>query len=74
MTIYEVKQKAVDALGAVDVTKLSLMDVEMYTRALGELDKIKEPDPTYFDAMKELTDKMSKGCEFPKAPTIGDLS
>lgn len=74
MTIYEVMQKAVDALGAVDVTKLSLADVGMYVHTLSELNGIKEPDPTFSESMKEITEKMVTGCAFPKAPSIGELS
>lgn len=74
MTIYEVKQKAVDALGAVDTSKLTLMDLGSYANILSLLYNIKEPDPTFADSMKDLTEKMALGFNTPKQPVIGDLS
>lgn len=73
MTIYEVKQKAIDALGAVDVSKLSIMDVHSYVESLYKLNDIKEPDPTFADTMKSLTEHMAYGYQQPKPTTLGDL-
>lgn len=73
MTIYEVKQKAIDALGEVDISKLSLMDVHSYVDSLHKLNEIKEPDPTFADTMKTLTDQLANGYQTPKPITLSDL-
>ena len=74
MTIYEVKQKAVDALGAVDTSKLTLMDLGSYVQILNMLNGINEPDNSYLDTLKTLTGQLSNGCACQTYPSIGELS
>lgn len=74
MTIYEVKQKVIDAMGEIDVSKLGIVDVLSYVDSLHKLNDIKEPDPTFADTVKILTDQMSCGfANAPKPATLGDL-
>lgn len=73
MTIYEVKQKAVDALGEIDPAKLTMMDLTGYVNALHQLHDIKEPDPTWVDTMKMLTEQSKSLCCAPKPSTLNDL-
>lgn len=73
MNIFEVKQKAVDALGEIDVSKLSIYDAHQYCEALHFLDKIKETDTLYIDAMKSLTEQMKTPYQPPKPTTLNDL-
>lgn len=72
MTIYDAKQKAVDALGAIDLSKLSIMDVHAYVETLRKLHEIREPDTAYLDTMKKMTEQI-KPYEPPKPTTLGDL-
>lgn len=73
MTIYEVKQKAIDALGEVDISKLGVYDARTYCEALHFLSEIKEPDNTYFEQMQSMMDKLSEVKEMPKPATLNDL-
>lgn len=73
MTIYEVKQKTIDALGDIDVSKLSVMDVHCFVESLHKLNEIKEPDPTWGDTMKLLTEQMHTGFGSAKPATLNDL-
>lgn len=72
MTIYEVKQKAVEALGTVDVTKLTLYDLGSFANTLETLHKIQEDSSAVW---KEMIDKLqTSGFNGPEKPTIADLS
>ena len=73
MTIYEVKQKAVDALGEIDPAKMTMMDLTSYVNALHQLHDIKEPDPTFTDTMKEITAQFNSVKEMPAPKTLNDL-
>lgn len=74
MTIYDVKQKAVDALGEIDPAKLTMMDLTSYVNALHQLHEIKEPDPTWADTMKSMTEQLHAGwANAPKPATLNDL-
>lgn len=72
MTIYDVKQKAIDALGEVDVSKLSIVDVRNYCESLKFLSDVKD-DAVFAETMKSLTEQMHKGWEPPKPTTLSDL-
>lgn len=73
MTIYDVKQKAVDALGEIDPSKLTMMDLTSYVNALHQLHDIKEPDPSFADTMKEITAQFNSVKEMPAPKTLNDL-
>lgn len=74
MTIYDVKQKAVDVLGEIDPAKLTMMDLSTYVNALHQLHDIKEPDPTFADTVKAMTEQLHYGlANAPKPATLNDL-
>lgn len=71
MTIYEVKQKAIDALGAVDVSKLTLYDLGSFANTLETLGKIQEDSSAVW---KEMIEKIqATGFNGPDKPTLADL-
>lgn len=72
MTIYEVKQKVVDALGMVDVSNLTLYDLGSFANTLETLHKIQEDSSAVW---KEMIEKIqTSGFNGPEKPTIADLS
>ena len=72
MTIFDVKQKAIDALGEIDLSKLSLCDLTGYVQALTTPNTIQEDKS---DMFKSYLDGLSAGALNGMArPTIADLS
>lgn len=74
MTIFEVKQKAIDALGAVDLSKLSLNDLTGYVQALTALHGIQEDKTDMFKSALEKLSMSACTCNSFNRPTIGELS
>lgn len=72
MSIYDVKQKAIDALGAIDVSKLSVSEAHQYCEALRFLSDIKD-DAFFSEAMNTLKESMNTKWEPPKPVTLNDL-
>jgi hypothetical protein len=69
-TIKDLKQKILDAMNEVDLSKVSIDELQKYTSTLGNLDLIaKEPDKTY----KEMIEKIANvGCTY-KPRTIESM-
>lgn len=72
MTIYEVKQMAIDALGEVDVSKLGVFDARNYCESLKFLSEVKD-DAFFEKTMKSLTAQVQSGWNGPKVQTLNDL-
>lgn len=70
MDIFYLKDKAINAIGAVDLSKLSLNDMKTLAETLKMLDEIKPKDTTFEDALKEMKDAAFNGYKYP---TLSDL-
>lgn len=73
MKISEVKQKAIDVLGTIDLSKLNLNEISMFVNMINTLSLIREDDEIS-NILKDLCDKMPLNYEPIKSPVIGDLT
>lgn len=73
MKISEVKQKAIDALGTIDLSKLNLNEISMFVGVLNGLSLIREDDELS-NMMKDLYSKIPLNYEPVKSPIISDLT
>lgn len=72
MKISEVKQKAIDALGTIDLSKLTLPEIGTFVTALNTLSMIRESDEQS-DTWKEIYDKLYTSFEQSKTKTVEEL-
>jgi hypothetical protein len=69
-SVKEIKNKVLNAMQEIDLSKLSIDNLQKYVNILGNVDLIaKEPDGFYKDAM----DKMVNMCCTFEPKTIGDM-
>jgi hypothetical protein len=72
-SVKEIKNKVLNAMQEIDLSKLSIDDLQKYVSILNNLDVIaKEPDKTYLDMVTKLYDGIDK-CAVYKPQTIGDI-
>jgi hypothetical protein len=71
--VKDVKNKVIDTLNDIDLSKLSIDDLQKYVNILGNVDLIaKEPDKTYLDTFGKLYDSFNTCC-VSKPQTLNDL-
>jgi hypothetical protein len=72
-SVKEIKNKVLNAMQEIDLSKLSVDDLQKYVSVLASIDLVaKEPDKTYLDMVAKLYDGIDK-CAVYKPQTIGEM-
>jgi hypothetical protein len=72
-SVKDIKSKVLSAMQEIDLSKLSIDDLQKYVNILGNVDLVaKEPDKTYLDMVTKLYEGVDK-CAVYKPQTIGEM-
>jgi hypothetical protein len=72
-SVKDIKNKVLNAMNEIDLSKLSIDDLQKYVNILGNVDLIvKEPDKTYLDTFSKLCEGFNT-CAVQKPQTIGEM-
>jgi hypothetical protein len=73
MEIKDLKTKIITALGDIDLSKLTLMELQTYVNLVNTTENLaKEPDPDFYNMYSKLLDSFNNCAGF-KAPTLSEM-